>query len=1096
MRRRADGGPASAANPGNATGRRDPGRVRARPLAARGLAAVLLAAFAALLALPLQAQAQTLVPNDWSLKPASLGIGDQFRLLFLSSTTRNASPDGIGTYNTFIQGRAAAGHADIQAYESDFKVVGCTVNKDATVNTETRSTDTDAPIYWLGGNKVADNYADFYDGSWADEANDKNELGANGPNTSLAANYPFTGCDHDGTEAFSSGNDSRALGRSAGLSVGRPNSSVSGTGPLTSSYGGASHEDRPFYGLSPVFQVRAPNPDVTISAPSPSVPYSTSHFLPFTVTRTGVTTNAVTVTVNLRQDRPFLDESELLREVTIAAGETSKDFSVSGSQLQLPANEPVETGTLTATVEAGPDNNIGAPASASVDIVPFMTVRLEQATYTVLEDVGTLSVKVITRTGNGVAQPSFAFGVYVETESETATFNQDFTPLTSEEVTFQPGDFSADGAAWKAVKTVQVTILDDTREEPDEAFQFRLERTGGLDYRILTTNADGTANSNPFTRITIEDDEQRPRLTLPPGSIKGVPERHDSVTPFDFTLEFSAAVDFTNAEMAAALQMETTNATLSAKAGDSRRMWTITATPNITTWNQQIAITIRSPERCNDAGAICTADGRKLQYSRVVGVQAGGLKPRPPNPLTVGFILDDDNNHPVLDYEHNNVAFDFQLVFSEPLANAPRTGDAAARLAWWQNKLTVDHGGTLTAVSYIGDDGLDAGREVWQITVRPGIKAQTGVMVPKFTGGCTASNALCTAAETDPNDRRKLNESLHVPIRCFRNCDGSPISQPQVAADPLTAAFSNMPESHDGSTAFTFRLTFSEDVDISAADLKDHALTVLNGTVTTALALNSGTAEWDITLQPTGTGSLNILVSPPADCAATGALCTAAGTMLSAGLGQSIPYAAPVAQAQQALAPLAAGFVSVPAEHDGQTAFWLELSFDAAVVQGSKPHIRALLGATGGTVKAIRRKDDRLDQWRIKIQPSSHEAVTVTLSPSPACGATGAVCTEDGRTFTTALATRIQGPPSPPDLAVADAEVEEAPGARLAFTVTLNRAASGTVTVTAATSDGTAVAGEDYVAKTKTVTFAAGQTLCGSSGCGCSTMRMTRGRRR
>ena len=38
MRRRADGGPASAANPGNGTGRREPGRVRVRSLAARGLA--------------------------------------------------------------------------------------------------------------------------------------------------------------------------------------------------------------------------------------------------------------------------------------------------------------------------------------------------------------------------------------------------------------------------------------------------------------------------------------------------------------------------------------------------------------------------------------------------------------------------------------------------------------------------------------------------------------------------------------------------------------------------------------------------------------------------------------------------------------------------------------------------------------------------------------------------------------------------------------------------------------------------------------------------------------------------------------------------
>ena len=295
-------------------------------------------------------------------------------------------------------------------------------------------------------------------------------------------------------------------------------------------------------------------------------------------------------------------------------------------------------------------------------------------------------------------------------------------------------------------------------------------------------------------------------------------------------------------------------------------------------------------------------------------------------------------------------------------------------------------------------------------------------------------------------------------------------------AEPITAAFSNVPQSHDGSSAFTFRLTFSEDVDISAADLKDHALTVLNGTVTTARALNSGTAEWDLTLQPTGTGPVNILVSPTTDCAATGALCTTAGTMLSTVPGQSIPYAAPgapVPQAQQALTPLAASFVSVPPEHDGETAFWLELSFDAAVEQGSKPRIRALLGVTGGSETRIRRKDGRLDHWRIRIEPSSHAAVTVTLSPSPACGATGAVCTEDGRTYTTALATRIQGPPG---FAVADAEVEEAANATLAFAVTLSRAPSGTVTVDYATADGTATAGSDYTATSGTLTFAAGET--------------------
>ena len=37
------------------------------------------------------------------------------------------------------------------------------------------------PIYWLNGAKAADQYEDFYDGSWDDEANDKNESGTNAP---------------------------------------------------------------------------------------------------------------------------------------------------------------------------------------------------------------------------------------------------------------------------------------------------------------------------------------------------------------------------------------------------------------------------------------------------------------------------------------------------------------------------------------------------------------------------------------------------------------------------------------------------------------------------------------------------------------------------------------------------------------------------------------------------------------------------------------------------------------------------------------------------------------------------------------------------
>ena len=61
-------------------------------------------------------------------------------------------------------------------------------------------------------------------------------------------------------------------------------------------------------------------------------------------------------------------------------------------------------------------------------------------------------------------------------------------------------------------------------------------------------------------------------------------------------------------------------------------------------------------------------------------------------------------------------------------------------------------------------------------------------------------------------------------------------------------------------------------------------------------------------------------------------------------------------------------------------------------------------------------------------------------------------------------------------LSVADAEATEEDDTALEFVVTLNPAASDTVTVDYATSDGTATAGEDYTATSGTLTFAAGDT--------------------
>ena len=206
------------------------------------------------------------VPIDWSLIPSGLTSRDQFRLLFLSSIRRNSSSSAITDYNTFVQGRAAAGHTDIQAYSDRFMAVGCTEAVDALDNTGTTFTNSNkgVPIYWLAGTKVANEYEDFYDGSWDDEANGKNELGTTAPDTSNSSNYPLTGCSDDGTEKIS-GSVSSALGNGGGdVTIARPNSSGAGHGPLSSGQKITETFTRPMYGLSTVFTV-ADSSDATLS---------------------------------------------------------------------------------------------------------------------------------------------------------------------------------------------------------------------------------------------------------------------------------------------------------------------------------------------------------------------------------------------------------------------------------------------------------------------------------------------------------------------------------------------------------------------------------------------------------------------------------------------------------------------------------------------------------------------------------------------------------------------------------------------------------------------------------------------------------------
>ena len=176
------------------------------------------------------------VPRNWSLIPDGFGPGEQFRLLFVTAEARDAASSQIADYDAFVRDQAAAGHASIRSYSSKFRVVGSTEGFGARGHTNT--TDPGVPIYYLNGAKIADNYNDFYDGSW-DSVEPRNENG-----DVLTAVVVWTGTQSDGT---CSGN---CLGSELTI-VGRPEFQGDG---LDGGIAGSSFDER-FYALSPIFMV-------------------------------------------------------------------------------------------------------------------------------------------------------------------------------------------------------------------------------------------------------------------------------------------------------------------------------------------------------------------------------------------------------------------------------------------------------------------------------------------------------------------------------------------------------------------------------------------------------------------------------------------------------------------------------------------------------------------------------------------------------------------------------------------------------------------------------------------------------------------------
>ena len=255
-----------------------------------------------------------------------------------------------------------------------------------------------------------------------------------------------------------------------------------------------------------VTRAAAATPTVSISADKTSAVFKQED-ITYTLTRTGATTAALPVSVTLTQTKDFLATSQLSKTVTIAVGQTTKNFTVAASSFQtFDAGTAVGGGNLTATVQDGTDYDLGTTSAVDVSITILAMIGFDQASYTVGEATSNPTVKLIARTGIGVPKPaSDTSTVEIITVNQTTSIG-DFN-ASSIAYQFTPSRFNLTGGVWQAEESLNITITNDALDEDDETFDLEIEYRVGTQHTPLVDASGNSCGTKCTVTVTIVDDD-------------------------------------------------------------------------------------------------------------------------------------------------------------------------------------------------------------------------------------------------------------------------------------------------------------------------------------------------------------------------------------------------------------------------------------------------------------------------------------------------------------------------------------------------------------------------------------------------------------
>ena len=336
--------------------------------------------------------------------------------------------------------------------------------------------------------------------------------------------------------------------------------------------------------------------------------------------------------------------------------------------------------------------------------------------------------------------------------------------------------------------------------------------------------------------------------------------------------------------------------------------------------NDAVTLKVAGMRACTETGAVCASDGKPL--SADFSAEIAG----PPS-----VTVTSDATGPMTG------EFDVRVTFS------------TAVTGFEMSDLTIANGSAKRMAS--NADGTE-----YTVTVAP---------APGVTG--TLSVSVPAGVASDAGDTGNLaSGAFEIDVRAR-----------------FTASISEAPRTHDGASAFTFKLRFSEELVVGHRTLRDSAFEVTGGTIRKAKRLERGSnIGWKITVKPDSDGDV-VITLPVRTCGATGAICTDDDFVLAEAVSFTTPGSgsSPRVSISAASSPVTEGTAAsfTLSRRGGSTAaltVTVGVSEDGSMIDGTAPSTATFAADSTTATFTVATLDDE----------AAESASVITAAVSPGTG--------------------------------------------------------------------------------------------------------------